>query len=169
MSYSITRSETFTLAHAKNLASRVAADMHVSARYYGRPSDSQIDGYADELAQMLRYGYVDKYEFGFKKDGKRIVSWSYSVDASGAIQSDDRTGRVYSAADVSGATFFNYMWYSTKWHSLPAADQDEFKKELPVERTPADPPADGHGYWTAGEKSYSSGGVGLSRSSFRPY
>ena len=169
MSYTTTRTATFTITHARHLASKVAADMHVSARYYGQPSDSQIDNYAKEFAQQLRYGYVSKYEFGFKKNGKGMLIWSDMVDETGTISADDRAGKFYSSADICGATFYNYLWNSQKWHSLSTDEKEEFEKGLPIQRTAGDPPSDGDGYWTASEKSYSSGGVGLKRSSFRPY
>lgn len=169
MSYTSTRTQAFTITHARHLASKMAADMHICARYYGQPSDTRIDEYAEELAQRLRYGYVSGYEFGFKKDDKRVVTWAYRVDSSGAIQSDDRAGKVYSSADVSDAVFYNFMTYSQKWSDLPDEEKEEFEKGMPFQRGTGDLPSDGNGYWTSSDKSYSSGGVGLSRSSFRPF
>jgi hypothetical protein len=37
------------------------------------------------VAQYLNAGYLKEYEFGFEKDGKRIVSWRYKVDSNGNL------------------------------------------------------------------------------------
>lgn len=168
MSYSTTRTATFTVTHARHLASKIAADMNVCAAYYGKPSQAQVEQYSEELTELLRYGYVETYEFGFKKDDKRIVSWYYTVDSTGSITSDDRAGKVTSGANIEGATMFNFLTYSSKWDDLSTSEKEDVKKGLPIQRTSGDPPGDGNGYWTTGDRSYSSGGVGMSRNSFRP-
>src|SRR5213593_1214760 len=109
MSYSFTKSETFSIIHARKLAAKVATDMHLCAQYYGKPSEEQIRKYAEELAQYLNAGYVREYEFGFKKDNKRIVSWRYKVDENGVLTTDERPGKVVPYVDTAGAIFFNFL------------------------------------------------------------
>ena len=58
--------------------------MHLCAQYYGKPTENQSVNTRRSLAQYLNAGYLKEYEFGYKKDGKRIVSWRYKVDANGA-------------------------------------------------------------------------------------
>jgi Bacterial HORMA domain family 1 len=169
MSNTFTRSSTFTIAEARKLAAKVEADLYLCSRYYGAPAVDQIPKYAEELAQLLNGGYVEQYEFGFKKDGNRVVSWRYRVAADGSLQSDDRAGRVFSSADVSGATYFNYLWHSAAWSALSGAERSKIETGLPIQRTGGDPPGDGNGYWTSGDKTYSASGVGLGRSTFRPF
>jgi hypothetical protein len=169
MSNTFTKSSTFTIAEARKLASKVEADLYLCSRYYGAPAADHIPKYAEELAQLLNGGYVEQYEFGFKKDGNRIVSWRYRVAADGSLQMDDRAGRVFSAADVSGAAYYNYLWHSSAWSSLTTAERERIETSLPLQRTGGDPPGDGNGYWAAGDKTYSASGVGLGRSTFRPY
>src|ERR1700687_5392894 len=103
MTFSYTKTATFTIVHARYLASKAAADMHLCAQYYGKPSESQIREYAEELAQYLNEGYVKEYEFGYQKGGKRIVSWRYKVDSNGNLATDDRPGKVVPYVDIAGA------------------------------------------------------------------
>ena len=103
MSYSYTRSSTFTIVHARYLSSKVAADMHLCAQYYGQPSEQRIREFAEELAQYLNEGYVLEYEFGYQKDDKRIGSWHYKVDEHGSITTDDRAGKVAPYMDSTDA------------------------------------------------------------------
>ena len=83
--------------------------MHLCAQYYGQPSENLIREYAEELAQYLNEGYVEEYEFGYQKDGRRLVTWRYKVDESGLLTTDERPGKVVPYADVTGASFFNYL------------------------------------------------------------
>lgn len=167
MSYSFTQSETFSIVHARKLAAKVAADMHLCAQFYGQPSEQNIRYYAEELAQYLNKGYVEEYEFGFKKNNRRIVSWRYKVDEYGALTTDERPGKVVPYVDISGATFFNFLTQSSSFFRLSVENQHQFKASLPVQRTNGDAPIDGAGYWTS-DRNYFSGGRALNRQTFQP-
>lgn len=168
MSNSHTRTTTFTIAHARELASRVSADLHLCSLYYGGPTESGIRDYLEELAQLLKGGYVSEYEFGFKKDGKRVVCFKYTVDENGVLATDDSPGRVFARADVSGASFYNYMWRSAAWTALSQAERDNIDEGLPFKRTSCAAPSDGDGYWIS-DRNYHAGGRSLSRQTFRPH
>lgn len=165
-SYTKTATSTFTIIHARYLSSKVAADMHLCASYYGQPSEQRIREYAEELAQYLNEGYVSEYEFGYKKDGKRVVSWRYRVDANGNLTTDDRPGKVVPYVDITGASFFNFLTPSSRFFNLPASEQARFEGGLPVQRPSGTPPSDGSGYW-ASDRNYFSGGQGLNRQTFQ--
>lgn len=168
MSMTYTRSISFTITHARHLSSKVAADMHLCAAYYDRPSTLNIPDYAEELAILLRDGYVATYEFGFKKNGARYLSWRYVVQSDGTLTSDDRAGKLLSTYDVSDASYFNYLTHSNKWLELPFSERERIEKTLPFRRTSGDPPVDGYGYWTSNDRHYYSGGIGLGRATFQP-
>jgi hypothetical protein len=167
MSSSFTTSETFSIIHARKLSAKVAADMHLCAQYYGRPSEEQIRQFAEELAQYLNEDYIEEYEFGYQKANKRIVSWRYKVDENGNLTTDERPGKVVPYVDISGAFFFNYLTQNSRFFRLSSDQQARFKSGLPVQRTNGDPPADGSGYWTS-DRNYFSGGRGLNRQTFQP-
>jgi len=167
MTGTFTRSSSFTITHARYLASKIAADMHLCAAYYGLPSETSIRNYAEELAQYLNEGYLESYEFGYKKNGIRVVSWRYTVDAYGNITTDDRPGKIPPYVDISGATFFNFLSQNSTFFSLSSYQQSSFKAGLPVQRTDGYPPTDGAGYWTS-DRNYYSGGCGIGRMTFQP-
>ncbi|QEG35823.1 HORMA-1 domain-containing protein [Bythopirellula goksoeyrii] len=167
--YTYTQSSTFTVTHAKHLASKIAADLNACSRLHGQPAISSVKSYNEELIELLRNGYLSRYEFGFKCDDKRVLSWSYDITPAGNIETDDRAGKMSAYVDLSGTTFFNYVWYSGKYHGMNSDQQATFKGTHPINRTPGDPPADGVGYWTGTEKNYSAGGTEVSRRSFRSY
>lgn len=167
MTTTYTTSSTFTITHARHIASKIAADLELCAMYYGQPAKTSIHDYADELAIMLRDGYVASYEFGFKRDGKRVVCWRYDVRSDGSVDRDDSAGKLFAYADIADAVYYNFMSYSAKWRALSEEDRSRVKARLPVHRTNGYLPSDGNGYWTD-DKRYSANGVGTIRRTFRP-
>lgn len=167
MTFSVTTSSTFSIIHARYLSSKVAADMHLCAQYYGKPTEARVREYAEELAQYLNAGYLQEYEFGYKKDGKRIVCWRYKVDANGHLTTDDRAGKIVPYADVTGAVFFNFLTQNARFFQLPTEQQARFESNLPLQRTGGQPPSDGAGYWMS-DRNYFAGGCGLNRLTFQP-
>lgn len=167
MSYSYTTTETFTITHARRLAGKVLADMNQCQRLYGRLSDTEIEEYQEELAVMLHGGYVKSYEFGFKAEGKRVVSWYYTPGPAGDLEGG-RSGGIYAAADISSASFFNYMDYTSAWYALSEVERNKIRSGHSIRRTSGDPPKDGDGYWDT-SRAYVSGGMAVTRKEFRPW
>lgn len=153
---------------ATYLASKVATDLKRLQRFYGRPTDKEIDDFVAELIAFLVAGYLDSVEYGFRTAlGQRVVSLLYQVDRSGNLTTDDRAGGVYARADISNATWFSYLTHHSSWESLTPLDRERFEARLPIHRTPAAAPTDGNGYWEI-DRSYSSDGSGVRRQTFRP-
>lgn len=167
-SYTASATESFTLTHARELASRVIADMCLCSRYYGKPAADQLDSYREELVQFLKNGYLESYEFGFKKNDERVVSYRYRVNACGDLEGGS-PGGIYSRADITGATYFNFMTYSSKFLNLDSQSRERFEKSLPFQRTTGSAPVDGRGYWIQDDRAYAAGGCQLTRGTFRPY
>lgn len=163
-----TATESFTLTHAKYLASKVTTDMLRCQQLYGYPSNAAINNYGTELALLLRDGYISIFEFGFQRNDHRLLSWRYTVDSSGLSAVDDRPGRIVSGVEVAAASFFNQLTYSPAWWKLPQAERDKIEADMPVHRTIKDGPKDGFGYWEE-DRCYSAIGVSLPRSTFRPF
>jgi hypothetical protein len=166
-SYTRTDTETFSLTNAKYLASKVAADLHRCQSRYGSLTEEQIVNYDRELVALLHGGFVHRYEFGFHRDGKTVVCWRYNVAADGNLVTDENAGKLVAGVDVSGAAFYNYLWFSSAWESLNSTERSNVEGTLPFIREGRPEPAYGIGYWT-NDRSYSSGGVGLGRQTFQP-
>jgi hypothetical protein len=156
---------TFTRTHARDIASRVAADLSLMHRYYdGRPSLASIDAYEEEFVELLAKGYLYRSEYGFKKDGDRIVSIRYTVRP--GSNEPDRAGKVPATADVSGATFFSFLEYSTPFLNLSAEEKKAVEEALPLQRGFGSAPGNGKGYWSS-DKNYGAGGMVASRETFK--
>ncbi len=168
MSYSYTRSDTFTITHARHIASKIASDLRLLYHYYDAPSLEMIEKYIEEIAQMLAKGYLQTFEVGFKRGAARVVSLKYEVRADGTL-ADGRSGGVRSGISIVGASKFSYLTYSSKWWQISESDRTAFTATLPIQRTTCDEPEDGEGYWISGDRAYASGGRGMQRNSFVPW
>lgn len=167
-SYSITASSTFTITHARHMAAKVATDLKRMQRFYGSPSDSDIADYETEVTELLKAGYLGTVTFGFRRNGQFIEpALRYTAQNLADGANDDDPGKLRASADISGATFYSYLTYSAAWDALNATDRDQFKKRMPYYRNSAAEPAV-NGY-LIDDRTYSSGGRALNRSSVRSF
>lgn len=171
MSYSYTSTETstFTITHARYLASKITTDLKRIQRLYGSPSNDYITNLENEAILLLKAGYLDQVTYGYKKGSEWIeptVRYKAS-DLVGMTVADDDPGKIRPGADVSGATFCSYLFYTQSWAALSTSKQEEFEQTLPFRRTTALEPSI-NGY-LAEDRIYSSGGRILNRLSVKSY
>lgn len=167
--FTLSESTTFTVTHARHIAAKIATDLKRMQRFYGAPSDADIEAYQAEITSFIKEGYLGTVTYGFRKDGKWIApTLRYTArDLAGGTADDDDPGRVPPGADTTGATFYSYLTYSPAWDELPAAEKESFKEGLPFQRTGAPEPAiSGYLY---SDRTYSSGGRALERTSVRAF
>ncbi len=168
-SYTTTNSITFTVTHARHLAAKVAADLKRMQRFYGLPTDAKIASFEAEITILLREGYLDKVTYGFKKDGDWIIpTLRYTAKQLLTGLADDDPGRIGPGASIEGATFYSFLTYSSAWHKLSPSQQEAVETALPWKRGTAVEPQV-HGGYFIDDKTYSSGGLSLGRSSIRSY
>jgi hypothetical protein len=159
MTQTFTTTESWSRTHARYVAGKVAADLLGMQQAYGLPSDAAIESYMAELTELLAGGYVSEVSYGFKRSDKIVVALKYSADMNGNLTTDDRSGKIPLDADVSGATSFSFLTFSSKWNSLTENDRQSIEKCLPFIRTAGSEPM---GLWSY-DKTYSSAGCGVRR------
>ena len=169
LSYTYSESVSFTITHARHIATKVATDLKRMQRFYNCPSDGEIDDYQTELIALLKAGYLAKVTYGFKRNGEWIApTLRYTAqELAGGSADDDDPGRIRPGANTSGASFYSFLTYSPAWASLSDAERAAFKSSLPFRRTPATEPGV-NGYFYA-DHTYSAGGRALNRSSVRSF
>lgn len=168
-SYTVSHTNTFTVTHARHMAAKVAADLKRVQRLYGRPSDADIAIYETEVVELLKAGYLGTVTYGYKRDGQWIEpTLRYSAkDLAGADGYGDDPGKVRPGKDVAGAVFSSFLTYTSAWSSLTSAQQEEFDKSLPFQRSAGIEPSV-NGYLVP-DRTYTAGGKALDRSSVRSY
>lgn len=169
MSYSFTATEssTFTFTNAKYLASKVATDLKRMQRLYGSPSDSSIDQYEEELALLIKHGYLKKVYYGYKKNDQYIEPTLIYTPNDLSMSTNDDPGKIKQGKDISGASFYSFLEYSSAWNDLSEEEREAFRGTLPLQRGTASSP--GINGYIDNDRTYSSGGKSLARSSVRSY
>jgi len=162
-----TRTRTQTETHARHIASKVAADLKRIQRIYqvGRPTDSEIAEYQEEITQWLDKGYLDAVTYGFRRNEKWIVALKYEA-IGGSLHGggDDPGGIKYEKyVDISDTNFCSFLSCSASWFSLSSEEKLEFEALLPFKRTEGYEPGIEGGCWIESRK-YLSGTLGVQRS-----
>lgn len=166
-SYTTSITESFTLTHARHIASKVATDLKRFQRFYSSPSDTWIDQYEAELVGLLKHDAVDYVVYGFQRSSLWTpASVRYRSLPGGQLLADDDPGKIRPGIDVSNARFTSFLSYSSSWSLRPLAERQRIEQELPFQRSTGSSPGLEMGYW-ADDLGYSAGGRGLGRSSVR--
>lgn len=168
-SFSVTETQTFTVTHARRMASKIAADLRRMNQFYGYPNLGDIEDYETEAIALLKAGYLDTVWYGFKRDGEWIEpTLKYSArDLEGFSANDDDPGKIKPRRDVSRASFYSFLDYTSAWFNLSTDERQAFKQSLPFLRTGGELPKV-NGYLES-DRTYSSGGRALDRSSVRSF
>ena len=162
-----TISNTFTIVHAKHIASKVATDLLRFKRFYGSPSDEWINLYEAELIVLLKYDAVDTVIYGFQRNGLWTrASAKYIALPGGSIHADDDPGKIRPGLDVQNAHFTSYLTYSFRFWDRSATEQANIESELPFRRGIGSTSGLETGYW-ANDRNYLAGGRGLGRSTVK--
>lgn len=167
-SFTVADTQTFTITHARHIAAKVATDLKRVQRFYSYPSDTKIAELEAELVVMLKAGYLEEVTYGFKR-GNDWIEPTLRYTAGELIDSgsDDDPGKVRPGKDVTGASFYSYMTYSSKYYNDTAAERESALKDLPFKREGA--PTPGVSGYLESDKTYSAGGRSLNRASVRSY
>lgn len=167
-SYVVAETQTFTLTHAKHMAAKVAADLMRVQRLYGEPSTQRILDFEKEVTALLKAGYLGTVTYGFKRDGNWVEpTLKYTAAELSGNGADDSPGRIRPNADVTGAKFASYLTYNAAWDLASQSERDAVEKDLPFSRGGA--PEPGVSGYMASDRSYSSGGRALNRSTVRSF
>jgi hypothetical protein len=171
MSYTYTGSDTesFTVVHARKLASKVATDLKRFQRFYGEPSDLWIERYERELVELLKRDAVSEIVYGFKRAGQWTeASVRYKALSGGRLEVDDDPGRVRPNLDVGDASFTSFRTTNAAYANLSDKERQDIVDAAGFSRVSQSAPPLERGYW-AEDLTYAAGGRGLGRSSVRLY
>lgn len=169
MTATLTRSESFTLTDARKVGAKVGADLRMLHNLYGKPALADIGDYVEEIALLLRDGYLGTVDFGFRQNSGNAwkLRLRYTATTGGYLM-DNRPGSFPTSAAVAGLPFYSYLTYSQKFLNLSSAEREKAKEKLPVQRVGADEPTANAGSSTGGH-GYSRNGTGVSRNVYMAF
>ncbi|MFD3456988.1 hypothetical protein ACFWVC_33035 [Streptomyces sp. NPDC058691] len=162
MTASYTRSASLTITDARYVGAKVGADLRLLHNYYGKPSLGGIDQYVEEVALLLRDGYLDTVDYGFRDAGSNVwrLRLRYKATLGGQL-TDGRPGSL-PRTDLSGYGFYSYLIRSAKYWALTAAEQTAVEETLPFPRQGAAAPSAVAGTTSTGH-SYARNDAGVTR------
>jgi hypothetical protein len=170
MTYSttLTASQTFTIADAKYLASRIASDLTQLRLYYGQLTEQKVQDLTVEAAILLKAGLLDNVKYGYQKEGKWVFAISYSVNYLGQLEVvNDSPGGIDATANVTGASWSSWLTRRNN-PNLSAQELREIEQLLPIQRGSGTEPSTTNGAWST-DKTYYRNGSAISRGQFRSY
>ena len=105
----------------------------------------------------------------FKRNGDWIEpTLQYTAqDLFGTSAKDDDPGRIRPGKDVTDASFYSFLEYSSAWSTLNSGEKEKFKTALPFRRSDGSVP--GVSGYLENDRVYSAGGWAINRSSVRGY
>ena len=162
MTGSTTRTASFTITDARYVGSKVGADLRRLNTLYGKPALDDIENYVEEIAQLLKDGYLATVDFGFRD--KDSNEWKLRLRYR-AVQGqlvDNLPGNYPTDLDVGAWSFYSYLSYKSSFSALSAEAQQQYKDGLPIHRTNADAPSAVSGSTTTGH-GYGKNGTGFER------
>lgn len=169
MTGSATRSASFTITDARYVGAKIGTDLRLLHNLYGTPTLASIDAYVEEVAILLRDGYLGTADYGFRLPSgdawKLRLRYTATV---GRQLADDRPGRLLAAVDVAGLQFYSYLSYSSSFWALSTQQQAAMKAALPVDRTTAAEPTAWAGA-SSGGHGYGRNGAGVDRNVYTAF
>lgn len=169
MTGSATRTASFTITDARYVGAKIGADLRLLHNLYGKPALAVIDDYVEEVALLIRDGYLGTVDYGFRQPGGETwkLRLRYTATAGGQL-ADQRPGRLPAAVDVAGLDFYSYLNYSPAFWELTAGQQAATKAALPINRSSAVEPTAAAGSSSAGH-GYGRNGVGVDRNIYTAF
>ena len=176
MSYSVTltnsESHNFTIADAKYLASRIAADLTQIRLYYGHATsyltDQKIQDLAVEAAVLLKFGLLSSVKYGFRKADEWKFYVSYRVNQLGQLEaSNDAPGDIDPSAQVEGTSWYSHL-VPRRNFDMTVEEEAAIRRDLPIQRQDGTEPSTRNGT-LSNDKSYYRNGVSMDRQQFRSY
>lgn len=168
MTYSttLTTSQTFTIADAKYLASRIATDLGLLRIYYGGLTAGDVENLTLEAAILLKFGLLEHVKYGYRKGGSWAYFVSYSVNYLGQLEvTNDSPGAIDSQANVTGATWYSLLTRRNN-SNLSAEEIANINQLIPIQRSVGVVPNFANGTLNA-DKTYYRNGTDMSRSQYR--
>jgi hypothetical protein len=172
MTYSNTQTrsltETFTIADAKYLASRIAHGLTLLRLYCGQLTSQKVQDLVLEASILMKFGLLDNVRYGYQKNEDWVYALGYSVNDLGqVVASNDEPSIFDLPTNLNEAEWHSFL--TRRYNpSLNTEDLAKIEQLLPIKRSSGTEPGSSNGNWTT-DDAYYRNGVGLKRQQFRSY
>ena len=156
-----TDTKTHTIAYARHVASKVAADLKRLQRFIGedQPTDESINKFEKEAAILLYHGCLGEISYGYvREDGSWLYAlkfWAVDIQLQ---EGDDPKG--IGPQDIDETNFRSFLTYSARWQDLSEEQRNQIEQSSPIQRLSATAPH--YNDWFTDRK-YVTGNIGVQR------
>ena len=134
-----TDTKTHTIAYARHVASKLAADLKRLQHLIGKnqPTDDSIDKFEKEAAILLYYDCLGEVSYGFIKEDS---SWLYALKYRAVDTQLGDDSKEIGPQDIDETNFRSFLTYSDHWRDLSEEERNQIEQSLPIQRLPATAP-----------------------------
>ncbi|SRR6266404_925579 len=166
-SYSATRTQTSTYSKIIYVTRKVQADFLAILDTYGYFSEDVARGAVNDIRVFLDEEVIDQISFAWRvPGGTRVLDELKYIVVSGiAVKVDDDSGGIGYQVELASADFEVRVHFSQRWRDIGRDGRDNIRERLKCLWGVADSLDYGGGRWVS-DRTYSSGGYGLTRERF---
>lgn len=167
MSYSHTESQTksYTYANVRHVNDKILGDLtYLLTRFPRIFTEERMSNWKNDFYNWMNDGYAQSIAIQFMRNDECFCEIKYELKHDGTITMDDNVGRVR-GVDLTGASTYVIVIYTSKWSELSAEEQQKFREEkLNLIWGSARKTTYTSGLTQNFDKQYSSGSLGVQRS-----
>lgn len=165
----LTRTASITMTDVRHVIWRIETDLRVLRAQHGLITADREQDIIHDLQLLIYRNYIVQVEFRFVDTStqRRRYAVRYSLTRAWSGDEDDEAGGLR-YQNLTGTSFGVIITYSSGWSTLSGQAKAAFRQSLKRAWEPAADVPDGAGSW-ATDRTYGSGGLGATRSVFRPY
>ncbi len=167
MSYSYTQSQTktYTYANARHVNDKILGDLtYLLTRFPEIFTADRLSDWKNDFYHWINEGYIESIAIQFSRNDECFCEIKYDLKSDGSITMDDNVGRVR-GVDLTGASTYVIVTYTSKWSELTLEEQQTFQDEKLLRNWgPARRTNYAGGLTQKYDKQYSSGSLGAQRS-----
>lgn len=165
--HAATRTETSTYSKIIYVTRKVQADFLAILDTYGYFSEEVARGAVSDIRLFLDEQVIDQISFTWRIPGSTEVldELKYVVVSGVAVKVDDRSGGIGYQAELASADFEVRIHYNQRWSDIGRDGREDIREALECQWGVADDLDYASGRWVS-DRTYSSGGYGLTRERF---
>jgi len=136
VSYSATRSETYSTVDIENVFRRFTTDLRMIAASSGAMTTEEVEKYGHDIEYLAKGEYLKFADVTLIANGKEVKAVRYTVNSAAGDLTPGRPGGVL-WPKIAGAYLSIVIDYTDKWRALPESSRKAIKATLKISWGPS--------------------------------
>lgn len=165
MTYSATRTETYSTADVENVFRRFTTDLRMIADSSGTITRAKAEEYGHDVEYLAKYGYLKFVDVTLFANGGEIKAVRYTVNTAAGDLIPSRPGGVLWPR-IAGAYLSVVIDYTQAWGALTEQSRANVKRALKISWVPTDRDTSHSVLKASAGRSYVSNAYGVQRQDY---